>query len=173
MIGGLAGNSSMAEVQAFVRCVRQFGGLGASLYDYATTKANAWQFLDLVPVNPRPGLPMPAPVGYAGILGNVPHKDSAHPKEVFFDAGTVTGAQVLHYRVYDAQKDEVRLLVNWKSMGLLPAGPAHGWSAERTIVIPAGKLNATGATVIGFVARGAFPNWSVWGVRGVSLTPAP
>jgi hypothetical protein len=98
MIGGLAGSSSMAEVQAFVRCVRQFGGLGASLYDYATTKANAWQFLDLVPVNPRPGLPMPAPIGYPGILGNVPHKDSAHPKEVFFDAGTVTGALVLHYR---------------------------------------------------------------------------
>jgi hypothetical protein len=173
VIGGMAGNSSAAEIQAYARCVRQYGGLGASLYDYATTKANAWQFLHLVPVNPRPGLPMPAPVGYAGVLGNVPHKDGAHPKEVFFDAGTLTGAQVLHYRLYDAQKHEVRLLVNWSSVGLLPAGPAHRWSKERTITIPASKLNATGATVIAFVARGTFPNWSVWGVRGVSLTPAP
>jgi hypothetical protein len=173
VIGGMAGDSSAAEVQAYVRCVRQNGGLGASLYDYATTKANAWQFLRLIPVNPRPGLPMPAPVGYAGILGNVPHSDSAHPKEVFFDAGTLKGGQVLHYRLYDAQKYEIRLLVNWNSMGLLPAGPAHNWSKERTIAIPASKLNATGATVIAFVARGAFPDWSVWGVRGVSLTPAP
>ena len=172
IIGGVAGNSSMAEVQAFVRCVRQFGGLGASLYDYATTKANAWQFLSLIPVNPRPGLPMPVALGYAGILGNVPYRDSAHPKEVFFDAGTLKGGQVLHYRLYDAQKHEIRLLVNWNSMAL-PAGPAHKWSAERTIVIPASELNATGATMIAFVARGAFPNWSIWGVRGVSLTPAP
>jgi hypothetical protein len=116
---------------------------------------------------------MPAPIGYAGILGNVPHADSAHPKEVFFDAGTLTGAQVLHYRLYDAQKYEIRLLVNWNSVGLLPAGPARKWTKERTITIPASKLNATGATVITLVARGNFPTWSVWGVRGVSLTPAP
>jgi len=173
IIGGLAGDSSKSEVQAFVRCVRQFGGLGASLYDYATTKINAWQFLDLIPVNPRPGLPMPAPVGYAGILGNVPHKDSAHPKEVFFDAGKLKGAQVLHYRIYDAQQHEVRLLVNWHDMGPLPAGPTQRWSAERTMVIPTDSLNPTGATLIGFVSRGAYPTWSIWGVRGVSLTPAP
>jgi hypothetical protein len=55
----------------------------------------------------------------------------------------------------------------------LPAGPARRWSTERTVVIPADKMSATGGTVIAFVARGNFPNWSVWGVRGVSLTPAP
>ena len=173
VIGGAAANSSTAEVQAYVRCVREYGGLGASLYDYGTTKAGAWQFLNLVPVNPRPGLPMPAALGYSGILGNVPHGDSAHPKEVFFDAGTLTGSQVLHYRLYDAQKHEVRLLVNWNSIGLLPAGPARKWTKERTIAIPASSLNATGSTTITFVARGNFPTWSVWGVRGVSLTPAP
>jgi hypothetical protein len=173
VIGGTAADSSTAEVQAYVRCVREYGGLGASLYDYGTTKAGAWQFLNLVPANPRPGLPMPAALGYAGILGNVPRSDSAHPKEVFFDAGILKGSQVLHYRLYDAQKHEVRLLVNWNSIGLLPAGPARKWTKERTITIPAASLNATGATVITFVARDNFPTWSVWGVRGVSLTPAP
>ena len=173
VIGGAAANSSTAEVQAYVRCVREYGGLGASLYDYGTTKAGAWQFLNLVPVNPRPGLPMPAALGYSGILGNVPRSDTAHPKEVFFDAGILTGSQVLHYRLYDAQKHEVRLLVNWNSIGLLPAGPARKWTKERTIAIPASSLNATGSTIITFVARGNFPTWSVWGVRDVSLTPAP
>jgi hypothetical protein len=173
VIGGMAGDSSATEIQAYTRAVRQYGGLGASLYDYATTKANAWQFLRLVPANPRPGLPMPAPITFAGILGNVPHNDSAHPKEVFFDAGTVKGSLVLHYRLYDAQKYEIRLLVNWNSVGLLPAGPARSWTRDRTITIPASKLNPNGPTVIGFVARGSFPEWSVWGVRGVSLTPVP
>ena len=172
VIGGLAGDSTMADVQAFVHCVREYGCLGASLYDFATTNANAWQFLDLMPVNPRPGFPLPAPLGYAGILGNVPHRDDAHPKEVFFDVGTLSGAQVLHYRAYNAQKDEIRLLVNWNDMGLLPAGPARRWSAERTLEIPADKLNASGATSIAFVAQGDYPHWSVWGVRDVRLTPA-
>ena len=172
IIGGLAGDSSPTEVRAFVRCVRQYGALGASLYDYATTKAADWRLLSFIPVNPRPGLPMPALIGYPGILGNVPRGDSAHPKEVFFDAGTLQGAQVLHYRVYDAQKSEVWLLVNWNNIGPLPAGPAGRWSRERTIVIPADKLIATGANVIGFVARGSFPHWSVWGVREVRLAPA-
>ena len=173
IIGGLAGNSSLTEVRAFVRCVRQYGVLGASLYDYATTKAAAWRLLSFISVNPRPGLPMPAPIGYTGILGNVPREDSSHPKEVFFDAGTLQGAQVLHYRIYDAQKSEVWLLVNWNNIGPLPAGPAGRWSRERTIVIPADELTTTGANVIGFVTHGNFPHWSVWGVRGVSLTPAP
>ena len=173
IIGGLGESSSVNEVKAFVRCVRENGGLGASMYDFSTTKANAWQFLGLIPVNPRQPRALPVALGFDGILGNVPHQDASHPKEVFVNAGRPSGGQVLHYQVFDAQNDEVCLLVNWHNMGFLPAGPANDWSAEQTIVIPASKLNASGDTEIGFVAAGSYPSWHVWGVRGVQLTPAP
>ena len=64
---------------------------------------------------------------------------------------------------------EVRLVVNWKDLGALPPGPAKRWSAVREVVIPASALNARGRNVIGFVARGDFPDWALWGVRDVSV----
>jgi hypothetical protein len=172
VIGGSAGNTSPAEVQAFTRAVRERGVIGASLYDYATTSVSFWQYLRLLPVNPRQNVALPVPLGYSGILGNVPRHDTSHPKEVFFNVGRPTRAQVLHYRVYDAQKYEIRLLVNWTTIAYVKPGPKGRWSAERTIVIPARRLSNAGDTIIGFVARGDYPRWHIWGVRGVALTPA-
>jgi len=173
IIGGLAAQSSALETLAFVRCVRLHGVLGASLYDYETTGAGDWQYLRLVPANPRQTPALPAAVGYGYGLGNIPRRDRSHPKEVFFDAGRLDTAQVLRYRLYDAQAGEVHLLVDWHDLGALPAGPGGRWSAERTVSIPARYLSTTRATIIGFVARGAFPRWRVWGVCVFGLTPAP
>ena len=81
---------------------------------------------------------------------------------------------MLSYRLYDAQAGEVRLLVNWKSVATLPAGPKKKWTRLRSLTIPAAVWNADGANVIGFVAKGDFGAWSVWGVRAVTLTvPLP
>ena len=39
----------------------------------------------------------------------------------------------------------------------------------RSVTIPASALMAKTRNVIGFVARGAYPDWQRWGVRDVSL----
>jgi len=102
-------------------------------------------------------------MGYSGA-------DRSHPKEVFYQTSGQGGERILRFRLYDAQASEVRLVVNWKDMGALPAGPAKKWSAVRKVTIPATALNAKGRNSIGFVARGDYPSWSVWGVRDVTLT---
>lgn len=49
-IGGLADASSAAQVQAFVHAARACGIVGASLYDFPTTRPRAWARLARVPV---------------------------------------------------------------------------------------------------------------------------
>jgi hypothetical protein len=76
---------------------------------------------------------------------------------------------VLRFRLYDAQAGEVRLVVNWKDMGPLEAGPAKKWSPFVTVTIPAAALKPKARNVIGFVARGDYPKWQTWGVRDVTI----
>jgi hypothetical protein len=44
-VGGLAGAATVAQVRAFATAAAQEGALGASLYDYATTKPAQWRAL--------------------------------------------------------------------------------------------------------------------------------
>jgi len=107
-------------------------------------------------------------VGYAAPLGNCPG-DTSHPKEVFYQAAKQNGERILHFRLWDVQTGEVRLVVNWQDAGALDAGAKGKWSGVRSIAIPASMLNAKGRNVIGFVARGEAPDWQRWGVRDVTL----
>jgi hypothetical protein len=95
--------------------------------------------------------------------------DRTHPKEVFYQTGAQDGDRVLRFRLFDVQAGEVRLLVNWQDLGWLPAGPVRAWSKVRSVTVPAAVLKPRARNVIGFVARGGFPSWQRWGVRGVTI----
>jgi len=168
VIAGDASKSSGSETLGYVRALRETGCLGGSMYDWATTNDADWQALKNVRFNKvqTPALPRDFP--YAPPLGNCPG-DTSHPKEVFYQAAKQNGQRILHFRLWDVQTDEVRLLVNWQDGGALDAGPKGKWSGVQSIAIPASMLNAKGRNVIGFVARGEAPDWQRWGVRDVTL----
>ena len=168
VIAGLASASSGTETLAYVRALREYGCLGGSMYDWPTTNDADWRVLANVRTNPRQSVALPVSVGRLAPLGNLPG-ERTHPKEVFYQAPAQDGDRVLRFRVYDVQARELRLLVNWKDMGALKAGPGGAWSGVRAVRIPAASLRANGRNVIGFVARGAYPTWRVWGVRDVLL----
>jgi hypothetical protein len=168
VIAGLGDRSSASETTAFVRALRESGCLGGSMYDWSTTDAADWRPLASVRFNPVQTPALPRNVGYAAPLGNCPG-DTSHPKEVFYQALEQNGERILHFRLWDVQADEVRLVVNWQDAGALDRGPKGKWSGVRSIAIPASMLNAKGRNVIGFVARGDAPHWRRWGVRDVTL----
>jgi hypothetical protein len=168
VIAGLGDKSSGSETTAFVRALRETGCLGGSMYDWSTTSDADWRPLASVRFNKVQTAALPRDVGDAVPLGNCPG-DTSHPKEVFYQALKQDGERLLHFRLWDVQADEVRLVVNWQDAGALRAGPKTKWSRTRSLVIPARMLKANGRNVIGFVARGAAPNWQRWGVRDVTL----
>ena len=167
LIAGLGDKSSASETTAFVRATRETGILGAGMYDWSTTGDEDWAPLANVRFNPlqTPALPLELP--YAAALGNCA-KDRTHPKEVFYTAKGATAERILHFRLWDVQADEVRLVVNWQDAGALDPGPAGKWSGIRSIAIPASMLDKK-RNVIGFVAKGDAPDWQRWGVRDVTL----
>ena len=168
LIGGGANESSDGETTAYVRAVRETGLLGGSLYAFPDTSAADWRQLATVRFNKVQTRALPRDVGYAAPLGNCPG-DTSHPKEVFYQAAKQGGQRILHFRLWDVQAKEVRLVVNWQDAGALDAGPKGKWSGVRSMAIPEVMLNAKGRNVIGFVARGDAPHWQRWGVRDVTL----
>ena len=169
VIAGDAAKSSASETLAYVRALRETGCIGGSMYDWATTSAASWAALVKVRVNPTQTPAMPLAVGHLAAVGNCPGEHT-HPNEVFYQAAGQSGTRVLKYRVYDAQAGELRLLVNWKAVATLSAGPTKKWTSLRSVTIPAADWHATGANIIGFVAKGAPGAWSVWGVKAVTLS---
>jgi hypothetical protein len=169
VIGGVADHASVREVRAFVHAGREFGALGASLYDDATTTAGQWAELASVPFNPiqRPALPLQPPVDIS--LGNIPGGDRSHPRELFYRTPGLAGSYVLRYRGFDLQPGEVQLWVNWTYVRTLRPTTAGAWSGVRKPPIPAGLLRTRHANYVQFLAAGSYPAWSVWGMRGVSL----
>ncbi len=169
VIAGDAAKSSPTETTAYVRALRESGALGGSMYDWATTNAGSWKALRNVRFNPRQRPTLPGILPFADRMG-YRCGDRSHPKEAFYQAPRQAGDRVLSFRFYDAQADEIRLLVNWQDVGALPAGAAKKWSDVQQVTIPAAMLKPKSRNVIGFVARGDYPDWSVWGVRDVTLT---
>lgn len=171
LVGGVADKVSAGEARSFVRVVRQYGLLGGSMYDMATTTAATWSQLSLIPANPIEKPILPAALPLTKPLGNIRNGDRSHPKEVFVQAGALAQGSKLRVRLYDCQRGEVHLLVNWVDLGALPAGPSHAWSPSRTITLPARVLHTTSANLIGFVAAGSYPAWHEWGIRGLAIGP--
>ena len=167
LIAGLGNQSSSSESTAFVRATRETGILGAGMYDWSTTGDEDWAPLANVRFNPLQSPALPLELPFAAPLGNCA-KDRTHPKEVFYTAKGATAERILHFRLWDVQADEVRLVVNWQDAGPLDPGPKGKWSGVRSLAIPASMLDKK-RNVIGFVARGDAPEWSRWGVRDVSL----
>ncbi len=141
VIAGDAAKSSDAETLAYVRALRETGCIGGSMYDWATTTPGSWAALTNVRVNPTQTPAMPLAVGYLPAVGNCPGEHT-HPKEVFYQTTGQNGARVLSYRLYDAQTGEVRLLVNWKTVATLPAGPTKKWTKLRSLTIPGRRSGA-------------------------------
>lgn len=168
VIAGVGNRSSGSETTAYVRALRETGCLGGSMYDWATTNDADWRALANVRFNRVQTRALPRDVGYAPPAGNCPG-DASHPKEVFYQAPKQNGERILHFRLWDVQSDEVRLVVNWQAAGPLAHGPKVAWSRLRSVAIPASMLKTNGRNVIGFVARGSSPDWRRWGVRDVTL----
>jgi hypothetical protein len=177
VIGGIANRASVGETKGFVRAVRERGVVGASYYTFPLTRGRQWRLLRHVPVNPVENPTMPAPLKSSSeALGNIPHGDRTHPKEVFFTTGGKPGAWSLSFDAFDVQRREVQILVNWHPVGYVAPGPKRGWTGPRTRRIRDRDLAGHGTNIIAFVASGDFPDWSRWGVRAPSLTslaPAP
>jgi hypothetical protein len=169
LIGGIADDASVNEVHAFVQAVREHGLLGASLYNWSLTRDHDWVHLEEIPTNPRQAAALPVPLGYGEALGNVPGGDESHPKEVFFAGGGLSGPRVLQFEAFDVQSGEVTVWVNWRAVADVEPTAPKAWSEPRTILVADDLLRDTGRNVIAFTAAGDYPDWSVWGVRGVHL----
>ena len=170
-IGGVADNYDAAEIEGFVHAVRECGLMGGSLYDFMTTDdPAAWDLLKTIPANPRESPALPMPVGSPDAVGNIPHGDRTHPKEVFYLAPGGPGAFNLAYQGFDLGSGEVALWVNWQPVKAIGKGPAGKWTRTRTISIADELLLDDAPNFIGFTASGDYPTWSTWGVRGVTLS---
>lgn len=174
VIGGIADGSNRPESRAFVRAARQYGLLGASMYDYKITGPEDWEALAQIQPNPIQQPAMPFKLWrHLDAYGNLPDGDRTHPAEVVFATGPLAGNRELDFEGFDIESDEVDLYVNWRLAATLLADKAGGWGKRSTIAIPDGFLRDTMPNVIAFVARARYPDWSTWGVRAGTLMPAP
>lgn len=168
LIGGIADDLNAKETRAVVRAAREYGVLGASLYDYFTSTSEDWKHLKKVPVNPKQSPALPVAIGKGTEMGFLPDGDRSHPKEVFYRASGRAGAWKVKFEIFDAQAGEVALWVNWRKIADVKATPANEWK-KRNITIPAKRIHNDRMNFIAFVADGTFPAWSTWGVRGPTL----
>lgn len=173
VIGGIADAATSAETTGFVEAVRERGVIGASYYTFRLIHPDQWPELDTIPANPNETPALPVPLKYPGALGNIPGSDQTHPKEVFYRALAKAGSFNLTFRAFDVQAGEVEIWVNWQDLGAVPATADGTWGDPTTVPVPAGWLSSTGPNLISFVAQGAAPNWSEWGVQSVALVPVP
>jgi hypothetical protein len=166
VIGGIADRASGPEVRGFVGASREHGVIGASLYNWSLTREHDWTELRKVPVNPKQSPALPLPLPFPEPLGYLPDGDRTHPAEVFFAVGPFLGPRALTFEAFDLQPGEVELVVNWQSLGPVPA--ADGW-APHTFLIPDEGLRDARPNVVGFVSTASYPDWRDWGVRNVSI----
>jgi hypothetical protein len=171
--GGIADRTDGAEVEAFVRAIREHGVLGASLYDYATSGPEDWAPLAEVPVNPRQSPALPVPVDTTAALGRLTGGDRTHPKEVFYRFEGRSGAWRVRFQVFDLQSGEVSVWINWHLVKELGPTANLAWSRGRTVSLPDEWVRNGRRNYLHFVAAGDYPDWSRWGVRRVSLVPEP
>ncbi len=167
-IGGLGADADRAEVRGFVRAAREYGTLGASFYDYATTRPGGWLELRKMPKN-RPPLvaALPIRVGDMRPFGNVSEDAWSHPNEIFYKSGPVEGDVSIGLEGFDIDEGEVKVWVNWRHVATLPSGPAGLWGLEQEVLVPSSYLDGAGPNHISF--RGSPTD--EWGIRSVVLQP--
>jgi hypothetical protein len=167
VIGGIG--ASRGETRGFVEAVRERGVIGASYYTFPITPPDDWQPLQHVSPIPdqRPALPVGIP--YDAALGNVPGRDTTHPKEVVYKVGGRRGRYRIAYDGFDIQTGEVTLLVNWRRVADAPAGATDAWGDVASIAVPPGLLHRHGVNYVSFVASAEDGDWPTWGIRSVRL----
>ena len=171
VIGGISGDATTPEARCFTEALRERGALGGSFYDFPGVSSAQWSELRAI----RPNLPqspgLPVPPGVAE-LGNVPGGDVTHPAEVVYRVGGKPGAWRISFEAFDVQKAEIGIYVNWHLLATIAPGDADSWTEPRHRDIPDAWLRDAGANYFAFVADGTDPDWSVWGVRNVDVSPA-
>ena len=171
-IGGIADRAGGDAGRAFVRAVREFGAVGASLYDVGTSNDADWSAMADVGATPPQHPPSPLRLGARfEEYGNIPGGDATHPRDVVFHTGAHRGRWELDYEVFGLDGAEVSVLVNWRRVATL-APDLPGWSGRRTLSLAPGTLSRR-RNVIVFTAGTARGPAPAWGVRGVSLVPGP
>ncbi|MGH2764298.1 MAG: hypothetical protein ACRDKA_00030 [Actinomycetota bacterium] len=168
VIGGIADEANAAEMRAFVQATREHGVLGASLYNWSLTRGHDWAELAAVPTNKLQSPALPLALPWAEPVGNVPGAEETHPKEVWFETPGGAGARSLAFEAFGVQPGEVEVWVNWTLVAVVGA-TGGSWGLQQTVEIPDDRFRDGRPNVIGFVADGEHPDWSVWGVRNVSL----
>lgn len=168
-IGGIADGSSFKEGQAFVRAAREYGVVGASMYDASIMNDADWLAVEPVVPLPVPSPPMPlTPWKHTDAYGNIPAGDTSHPAEVVFKTGGLPGNREIDFDAHNIGMDEVDLYMNWKLVGALPAAP----TGRQWMSIPDAFLKDTEDNVIAFVPRNRVSP-GPWGIGGVTISPAP
>jgi hypothetical protein len=168
VIGGIG--ASRSETKGFVEAVRERGVIGASYYTFPITPPDDWQPLRAVAAIPDPRPALPVAIPYPAALGNVPGRDTSHPKEVVYKVGGRRGRYRVAYEGFDIQGGEVSLLVNWRRVASVPAGASGAWGGGASIAVPPQLLRRDGANYVAFVARSdGDGSWPTWGVRDVRL----
>jgi hypothetical protein len=169
IIGGIAQEATTNETRGFVHAVREHGLVGASYYTLPGITDGQWAELANIGSNPVQTPALPATLG-AAALGAIPGVEETHPHEVVYRFGPRLGARDLHFDVFDAQRGEISIYVNWKLAGRVSAGADGDWTDGRIRPIDDLLLHDSTKNVVAFVAHGASPEW---GVRNVSVGPAP
>jgi hypothetical protein len=167
VIGGIG--ASRSETRGFVQAVRERGVIGASYYTFPITPPDDWLPLHQVTAIPDPRPALPVGIPYDAALGNVPGRDTTHPKEVVYKVDGRRGRYRVAYEGFDLQAGEVSLFVNWRRVSMVPTGSAGAWDGIATIAVPPQLLQPDGVNYLAFVARAGDGAWPTWGVRGVRL----
>lgn len=174
IIGGLARSYTQKETQGFINAAREYGALGASVYDLATTNADSWSALEEAPMNPPQWPSMPVALGsrYATrSMGNIGGgEDRTHPKEVYFSLGSVPSPASVSFELFGLPSNKVQLFVNDRHVSDLSSRAVGiDWGPRQDIPVPKRLWNPDGENLIRFEAPGDWPNWSTWGVRAVEV----
>ena len=168
VIGGIG--PSPAETRGFVAAVRERGVIGASYYTFPTTPMRDWRSLRSVLPIPDAAKALPVVIPNDAPLGNVPERDTTHPREVVYKVSGRRGRYRVAYQGFDVDLDEVTVLVNWRRVGTLSPTKPDAWGEEASIAVPRGVLHRRDTNYVAFVAKADHPHrWPTWGVRSVHL----
>jgi hypothetical protein len=166
MIGGIAQDATTAETRGFVDAVRERGLIGASYYTLPGITSGQWTALAKIRPNPVQTPALPTPIGPAP-MGDIPGVETTHPNEVVYRTRSRTGTWQLHFDVFDAQRGEISIYVNWHLVGTVAAGTPDHWSNGRSTPVADAVMNDGSANYVAFVATGRADHW---GVRNVTLS---
>lgn len=168
LIAGIADRLSGAESLAVVRVAREYGLLGASMYDMQTMGPEDWKALRHSPVNPLQPVPMPMQLGTAGEFGHRAGVGGTHPTDVVYTLPPTNGDVTLAYDAYDLGAAEVSVLVNWKLVATLPPTVAGQWTEAQTVVLPDAAMPAGQSSRVIFTTSAVSNRFPTWGLRGVT-----